>query len=386
MKSLLVSFCNVKPPDFVLGAYEFENDCFQWIKLAPSVTDCLGATGIAVANGHYWVVWQAERSSIIKLNSDFKVDAVYPLPISRDAHSILPCDGGFLIADTQRNCVNIARVPGNGRPVIESELWRQCNINDKDQLHINSVCSLNGEIYVSCFGDRPENGWQSSQSGKIININTGEVVCDNLQHPHTLVSRSGAVYWLESKTGLVHKYTPGEGHETLMKLDGYVRGLAFDGDLMYVGASALRRHSRSMGTANKIISDNPDDFYCWIYRVSLGAGKIDRRNLTAYGNEIYDLFLAHDAPLEISRASSGYAVTDRLWRIEDDCHAHNDKLQQALIACQDELRRCKPALDGRAEATSGGSRRIRAELERIYGTVRRRTCAIAGGFLGKLLR
>ncbi|MGD0655472.1 MAG: DUF4915 domain-containing protein [Thermoguttaceae bacterium] len=382
MKGLLVSFCNVSPFDFILGAYEFENDNFQWIKMDPLVTNCIGATGIAIAKGHYWVVWQGRGSSIIKLDANFKATAVYPLPISRDVHSILPYDGGFLVADTFRNCVNLARVSENDSTIVESEFWRQCNSVDKDEIHLNSVCNLNGETYISCFGDKPADGWQSSRMGKIININTGEVVCDRLEHPHTLFSWRGGIYWLESKTGLLHKYTPGGKHEVLMQLDGYVRGLVFDDDFIYIGASALRRFSRSTGTLNNIASDKPDDFHCWIYRVSQRTGKIERRNLTSYGAEIYDLFLVPNMPLEMSGSSNGYASAERLWRIEDDFRAREQKLQQSLHAYEEELRQCKLKLEelGREHEL------VQAELESLRRSTWVRIRTTVGILVHKLLR
>ncbi len=146
----------------------------------------------------------------------------YPLPLSRDAHSLMPFDGGFLIADTLNNRVNHERLSPDGSGFVSTEFWRQ-HPSDKDETHVNSLCSLNDEVYVSSFGEKPGNAWTSCQTGQIINISTGEIVCNNLQHPHTLATCAGYVYWLESKTGLLHRYAPGGKHESLLHLDGYVR-------------------------------------------------------------------------------------------------------------------------------------------------------------------
>jgi hypothetical protein len=373
MSVLLVSFCNVSPSDFILGAYDFENGRFQWIDTASVAPESAGATGIAVENEHYWIVRQAVHSSIVKLDAQLKATAVYPLPVSRDAHSLMSFDGGLLVADTQRNCVNLARLSDDRSAVVETEFWRQCQSNDKDEMHVNSICVLNGEVYVSFFGKRPVAGWQSSLQGKIVNINTGEVICDDLQHPHTLLLWSGDIYWLESKVGRLYKYTPGGKYEVILQLEGYLRGLVFDGDYIYIGASAIRRKSRSTGTLNQIASENPDNFHSWIYRVSQRTGNVERRNMTGFGAEIYDLFPIPAMPFQIPEFSSSYALASRLWRLEDDCEARQKRIQQ----CESDL----SLLQGKKELLENNLFQARAELDHILGTYWWRIRATAGRIL-----
>ena len=188
MGCLLVSFCNVSPDDFALGAYEFETSNFQWVQVAPVLVDSRGVTGIAKLDKCYWVVEQHDRASIVKLDADFRVLGVWSLPISRDSHSIAPYNGGFLIADTAHNRINFAKMADDGSAFVESEFWRYGASAEKDDVHLNSVCVLNGEAYISCFGEKPADGWLSAEEGKVVNITTGEVVCDKLQHPHTLTA------------------------------------------------------------------------------------------------------------------------------------------------------------------------------------------------------
>jgi hypothetical protein len=240
MSYLLVSFCNTQPNEFILGVFDYENAHFRWIQTMDVRPWAGGATGIAYVEGSYWVIRQAVESSILQLDAEFRVLRCDVLPLSRDAHSLLPYDGGFLIADTLNNRVNHERLAADGSGFVGSEFWRQ-HPSNKDETHVNSVCSLGGEVYVSSFGEKPGNAWTSCQTGQIINISTGEIVCDNLQHPHTLATWAGDVYWLESKTGLLHRYTPGGKHESLLHLDGYVRGLAFDDDFIYHCLLALAR-------------------------------------------------------------------------------------------------------------------------------------------------
>jgi hypothetical protein len=391
MSYLLVSFCNTIPSHFILGVYDFENAFFQWIDTTGFEPECGGATGIAIAEGHYWIVRQAIFSDILRLDANFKALKCYPLSISKDAHSLIPFDGGFLIADTLHNGVNLARLSPDGSGFVSTPYWSQYR-SDKDEIHVNSICTLNGEVYVSFFGEKPGNGWATTQTGQIINITTGEVICDKLQHPHTLLTWSGAIYWLESKTGILHRYTPGVKHETLLHLDGYVRGLAFDDDFIYIGASAARRHSRSMGTLNKIASRNPDDFCCWIYRVSQKTGDVERHNLTCYGSEIYDLLSLSSLPFGLSRNMSIDAVTRRLQQFEDVLHDRTDALQQcsdSLQQCNNSLQQCSNSLqqcqDERSQLSSENAV-LQAELARIHRTKWWRCRAFADRFLRPWLR
>ena len=337
MQGLLVTFCNSWPPDMILGLFDFENERFQWIPTTTVAGGIDGATGITFADDHYWIVLQTIQPGILNMDAKYHQIQHIPLPISRDAHSLVPHDGGFLIADTGRNCLNSVQLPDDTSSVVETEFWRQHPTDQEDKVHINSMCHLNGDLYVSFFGDKLKDQRASSRDGQVVNISTGEIVCNHLLQPHSLLPYAGSVYWLESKRGNLYKYTPGGRSEAILHLSGYLRGLVIDDDFIYIGASAERRYSRSTGALNVPLSKNPDDKCCWLYRVSQKTGKVCRYNFTPFGNEIYDLFPLSDIPVEMDDHSAKNATVQRLWRIEDSMFMYAQPFIKKLEQAQKEL-------------------------------------------------
>ena len=246
MSNLLVSFPNVFPYGLGLGSYDFDTSSFRWIDLAQADRPLLGVAGTCRCGDNYWALPQLDFggiSGLTRLDLDLHSTGHYPLVQTRDAHSLIADGAGFLVTDTGANRLNLVRLGEDGQ-VYEEEFWRACQ-GDEDLVHLNSVARLDGDLHVSVLGPRPEEGWSHAQGGKIINITRNEVVCGDLHHPHTLVVHEGALYWLESRRSRIHRYSRCGGHEVLLELQGYLRGLTFNERFMYVGASALRRRSRS---------------------------------------------------------------------------------------------------------------------------------------------
>lgn len=320
MTNLMVSFCNVFPPGLALGIYDFDADRFKWIELASIGENWVGVDGICRRTDGYWVLAQAAWGGVSALafvNLELNLSRSYPLVQAGDAHSLIAYRDGFLITDTHHDRLVFAQIVDEGRAVAETEYWRYGVAGTGlDTVHLNGVIELDGDIYVSVFGPKPPEGWLTATRGQIINISRDEIVCEGLNHPHTLVNVDGTLYWLESRRGLVHRFSKASGHQVVLQLQGYLRGLAYDNEYLYVGASARRRRSRSTG-ANIPASENPDDVHSWIYRIRRNDLRIERRPLTRWGAEIYDL-----APVSVGFLSfpdmDSQAVVQRLWRFEDE--------------------------------------------------------------------
>ncbi|MHC4176725.1 MAG: DUF4915 domain-containing protein, partial [Planctomycetota bacterium] len=264
----------------------------------------------------------------------------------------------------------------------EEEFWRACQ-GDEDLVHLNSVARLDGDLYVSHLGPRPEEGWSHAEGGKIINITQNQVVCDDLRHPHTLVPRDGALYWLESGRSRVHRYSPRDGHEILLELHGYLRGMTFDERFMYVGASALRRRSRSTGATNVYPSATADDWHSWIHRVDRTTLEVARRRMTVFGEEIYDLMRVEPAVAELHGSDREEVVVDRMWKYEDTywdrVAVHNEQVQywenefavlkemaSDLREQVSDLRKQASALRKEASDSQGQVSNLKTELASVY--------------------
>lgn len=321
MTNLIVSFCNVFPPGLALGVYNFGADKFRWIDLSPVGRNWVGINGICCRLDGYWILPQVAYggiSSLAFVNRNLHLECSYRLAQAGDAHSLIAYKDGFLITDTQHDRLIFARIVEGGRELVEAEYWRYSTAETGlDTIHLNGVAELDGDVYVSLFGPKPPEGWLMATGGQIINVTRDKIICEGLNHPHSPVNVDGTLYWLESRLGLVHSFSKASGHRIVLSLRGYLRGLTYDNEYLYIGASARRRRSRSTGV-NIPPSEELDDLHSWIYRIRRDNLQcIERRSLTRWGAEIYDL-----APVSANSLSfpdtDSQAVVQRFWRFEDE--------------------------------------------------------------------
>lgn len=316
MTRLLISFCNASPPGLSLGLYDFGLDRFQWLDLSELGDHIASTTGICLSHGACWciVTGPEDHSRLVMLDHQLRTRRVFDLREARDAHSLISFEVGFLVNDTRRN--SVTRLVVDGARLHESPFWSYCG-QTTDVVHVNSVANLEGQVFVSMFGEKPPTGWSAANHGQIVNVSTGEIITRDLIHPHSLITLDGGLYWLESGTGRLHRYSKRDGHEILATIDGYVRGFVTDERYYYVAVSARRRRSRSTGTPNAPVALTSSDANSWIYRIDRMDGSRERRRLTAFGAEIFDLAVV---PEDFhSPATPGIdPVVQRIWQFEDD--------------------------------------------------------------------
>jgi len=143
--------------------------------------------------------------------------------------------------------------------------------------------------YVTAFGetDAPE-GWRVNKlkDGVLIDVQTGNVVVRGLAMPHSPRIHNGKLYLLSSATEELVTVDVRTGvAESIIKLDGFLRGLCFRGDYAFVGTSKLRKTHTfgDLPIANK--------------RISAGVHVVNLRDCSKFGSihyqddlsEIYDL-------------------------------------------------------------------------------------------------
>ena len=214
MSKLMISFCNVFPRGLALGIFDFDTAAFRWVDLSSinGNEKIAGITGVSFYKNRsmrYWFTTQSENSStaLVTLDKGFNLDKIYRLSETRDAHSLVPFEDGLLVTHTQANRINRIQLGGDDANVlIESEYWRYSD-EQIDTVHVNSLAVVNSEVYVSLFGNKPKEGWAYARNGEIINISKNRLVCSNLFHPHSLLNIDGMLYWLESGTSNVFRFT-----------------------------------------------------------------------------------------------------------------------------------------------------------------------------------
>lgn len=122
----------------------------------------------------------------------------------------------------------------------------------EDRCHLNGMAMQNGKPkYVTAFNQG--NSFQSwrdtvTKTGVVIDVETNEVIAEGLAMPHSPRIFNGALYVLLSATGeLVKIDLKTKSIEVIKKLNGFVRGMSYYKDYLFVGLSKLRENSSTFG-------------------------------------------------------------------------------------------------------------------------------------------
>lgn len=125
-------------------------------------------------------------------------------------------------------------------------------IISEDRCHLNGMALLGGlPKYVTAFSDTDTNqGWRPTvaNGGIVMDVPSGEIIARNVRMPHSPRIFNGETYLLLSATGDLVTLDPNNGHmETVIRLNGFVRGLCQFGDYVFVGLSKLRNSATTFG-------------------------------------------------------------------------------------------------------------------------------------------
>ena len=118
-------------------------------------------------------------------------------------------------------------------------------IAPEDRCHLNGLAIVNNHPkYVTALGntDDPQ-GWRENKAngGIVIDIETNEIICQGLSMPHSPRWYQGKLWILESGNGSLATIDINTGKvETVAIFPGFTRGLAFGGNLAFIGLSQVR--------------------------------------------------------------------------------------------------------------------------------------------------
>lgn len=192
-------------------------------------------------------------------------DSLYfPLALNKtdfiDTHDLFFTNQGLVAVNTAYSC--LIKVDGT---FSFQPIWRPSFIKDfqaADYCHLNGMAiDEQREIrYVTAFGqtNTPE-GWRTNklQGGVVIDVQRNEVVAEGLGMPHSPRLYQNKLYVLSSATEELLLIDPeNKTSESIIKVDGFIRGLSFKGDYAFIGTSKLRK-SHTFGDlpiANKKIN------------------------------------------------------------------------------------------------------------------------------------
>jgi hypothetical protein len=204
--------------------------------------DAISSTGLAVAGGEFgrllWSAGQAGSVGELLVYDRRGVKRYLRVDSLLEPHDLTWHQGSFVAVSTMSNSIVWISASGN-----VTSMWRA--EGDGDAWHLNSLEQVNGRLFAAAFGrfstHREWSEGRSTGKGMIFDVATGEDVVTGLSCPHDPRLVDGLWLVCNSTTGELLAVEPSAGTvERRTQLAGWTRGLAVDGDLLYVGESADR--------------------------------------------------------------------------------------------------------------------------------------------------
>jgi hypothetical protein len=261
--------------------------------------DALETTGLAFGNGNLARLLRApgELTSIGELLvSDVRGVVEYRrLDDVVDPHDICADgSGGWFVVSTGTN--SIVRVDA----ASVAPMWSLPGA-ERDACHVNCLVTVDGHLHATAFGRSTHfKAWRDAGAeGRGVLWRVGsDVSIGGLTHPHTPRRFDDRWFLCESLHGIVAVRDDSGSVLATCSVGGYSRGMAFIGDMLFVGASAQR--SGNVKDAHIAVVDL--DTFSVVERVPVPC------------SEIYDLLLV---PTDIvGGATKGFATN--AFRIAQD--------------------------------------------------------------------
>lgn len=164
-----------------------------------------------------------------------------------DIHDLSFGSGGTLYAvNTLFSCIITLDSAYNWRPY-----WQPAFIDrlvSEDRCHLNGMAMEHGKPrYATAFGTgNTSQSWRETllESGVIFDLENNKILAEGLAMPHSPRLFNNRLYVLLSATGELVEINRATGEkEVVTKIDGFVRGMAIQGEYVFVGLSKLRKNS-----------------------------------------------------------------------------------------------------------------------------------------------
>ena len=157
-------------------------------------------------------------------------------------------------------------------------VWRPPFVTElapEDRCHLNGLCVADGHVrFVTVLGRTNEaGGWRANKAagGCILEVPSGRVVSEGLSMPHSPRWHDGRLWVLESGKGEIGVVDATTGRvQTLAKLPGFTRGLAFAGPFAFVGLSQVRETSTFSGLP---LTETVKERKCGVWVIDIRNGQ-----------------------------------------------------------------------------------------------------------------
>jgi uncharacterized protein (TIGR03032 family) len=173
-------------------------------------------------------------------------------------------------------------------------IWKPSWITEmmpEDRCHLNGMAMYEGKPrFVTCFNDGNEaRSWKPTLpgGGMLIDIETNEILLNNLEMPHSPRIFGNDLFLLTSGNGDLLRYDlTTKQHEVVINIKGFVRGMDKIGDFIFIGISKFRESDKVFSAIENASSAN----YCAIKIVQLSTRMlIGEIRYTGEIRELYDI-------------------------------------------------------------------------------------------------
>lgn len=255
--------------------------------------------GIAVTDGGFALGTESEvldyrnyPPATDRLNSDSPNDACY-LPrnahITGDIaiHEMAFCGGELWLAATRFSCLATLDAEHSFVP-----RWRPpfiSGLDSSDRCHLNGFAVVGDRPgFATALGESDEGGgWRANKAegGVVIDVDSGETAIRGLCMPHSPRWHDDRLWLLESGMGSLAVADLDSGAvETVAELPGFTRGLAFSGELAFVGLSQIRETA----TFGGLPIENLEERLCGVWVVNVSSGEIVA--LLRFQDQVQEIF------------------------------------------------------------------------------------------------
>lgn len=122
----------------------------------------------------------------------------------------------------------------------------------EDRCHLNGMAFSNGKPkYATAFNrGNTARSWRADglHTGVVMDMETNEVVCEQLAMPHSPRVFNKQLYLLLSASGELVRVDPARGrYETIFRTEGFLRGMSLYKDYLFIGLSKIRKNSSIFG-------------------------------------------------------------------------------------------------------------------------------------------
>jgi uncharacterized protein (TIGR03032 family) len=213
-----------------------------------------------------------------------------------DAHDIgLLANGEIVFVATRFNCLATLSRKRSFTPV-----WKPPFISaivDEDRCHLNGLAMADGKpAYVTAVSrSNTIDGWRDRRAngGVVIDVASGEIVCEGLSMPHSPRLYQGKLWILNAGTGelgWVQRET--RSFRALTFCPGFLRGLAFRGKYAFVGLSKPRYERFEGLDLDAKLREADSEAWCGVQVIDLDTGACaEWFRIDGVVGEIYDVGL-----------------------------------------------------------------------------------------------